>query len=105
MIKMEIDKLEANAEEATRLLDAMSNAKRLLILCNLLDSELTVTDLVERVQLGQSPLSQHLAKLRALGFVKARRDGQQMYYSLASEAVRQVLETLYGIYCLPDGAQ
>lgn len=99
MIKMEIEKLEANAEQATRLLDAMSNPKRLLILCNLLDNEMNVSELGERVALGQSPLSQHLAKLRALGFVKARRDGQQMYYSLASDAVEQVLTTLYGIYC------
>lgn len=99
MIKMEIEKLEANAEQATRLLDAMSNAKRLLILCNLLDNEMNVSELGEKVSLGQSPLSQHLAKLRALGFVKARRDGQQMYYSLASDAVKQVLTTLYGIYC------
>jgi DNA-binding transcriptional ArsR family regulator len=99
MIKMEVDKMEANAEQATRLLTAMANSKRLLILCNLLDQELNVTELGDRVGLGQSPLSQHLSKLRAWDFVKTRRDGQQVYYSLASAAVRDVLTTLYGIYC------
>ena len=99
MSKMEIEKMEANAEQATRLLTAMANSKRLLILCNLLEREMNVTELGDRVGLGQSPLSQHLSKLRAWDFVKTRRDGQQVYYSLASDAVEQVLTTLYGIYC------
>ena len=58
-----------------------------------------MTELVERVGLGQSPMSQHLSKLRAWDLVKTRRDGQQVYYSVASDAVEQVLTTLYGIYC------
>lgn len=91
--------MEENADRASELLTAMANPKRLLILCNLLDQELNVGDLAERVGLGQSPLSQHLSKLRAWGLVKARRDGQQVNYSLASDEVRQVLTTLYGIYC------
>jgi DNA-binding transcriptional ArsR family regulator len=99
MIKMEIERMEANAEQATRLLTAMANAKRLLILCNLLDREMNVTELGEKVGLAQSPLSQHLSKLRAWDFVKTRREGQQIRYSLASDEVRQVLTTLYTIYC------
>lgn len=99
MIKMDIEKMAANAEQATRLLTAMANPKRLLILCNLLEREMNVTELGDRVGLGQSPLSQHLSKLRAWDFVKTRRDGQQIHYSLASDAVEQVLGALYGIYC------
>ena len=99
MIKMEIEKMEANADQATRLLTAMANSKRLLILCNLLEHEMNVTELGEKVGLGQSPLSQHLSKLRAWDFVETRRDGQQVHYSIASDAVKQVLATLYGIYC------
>nr|WP_137151879.1 metalloregulator ArsR/SmtB family transcription factor [Devosia sp. FKR38] len=99
MINMDIDKMEVNAEQATRLLTAMANSKRLMILCNLLDHEMNVTELGEKVALAQSPLSQHLSKLRAWGFVKTRREGQQVHYSLASDAVKQVLTTLYGIYC------
>ena len=99
MIKMEIEKMEANAEQATRLLTAMASSKRLLILCNLLEREMNVTELGEKVGLGQSPLSQHLSKLRAWEFVKTRRDGQQVHYSISSDAVKQVLTTLYAIYC------
>jgi DNA-binding transcriptional ArsR family regulator len=53
------------------------------------------------VGLEQSPLSQHLSKLRALGLVKTRRDGQTIFYRLASEPVTRVLSTLYDIYCAP----
>ncbi|AKR54597.1 transcriptional regulator [Youhaiella tibetensis] len=99
MIKMEIAKLESKAEEATILLTAMANPKRLLILCELLEGEKNVTELGDRVALAQSPLSQHLSKLRAWNMVKTRREAQQVYYSIASEDVRQILETLYRIYC------
>lgn len=99
MIKMELARMEENADRASQLLTAMANPKRLLILCNLLDQELNVGDLSERVDLAQSPLSQHLSKLRAWGLVKTRREGQQVNYSLASDEVRQVLTTLYNIYC------
>lgn len=99
MINMELDKMEQNADRASQLLGAMANSKRLLILCNLLNQELNVSQLAERVDLGQSPLSQHLSKLRAWGLVKTRREGQQINYSLASDEVRQILTTLYNIYC------
>mgnify|MGYP000023157275 FL=1 len=99
MLKMEMEKMEQNAERASQLLTAMANPKRLLILCNLLDKELNVSDLAERVDLGQSPLSQHLSKLRAWGLVSTRREGQQINYTLASNDVRRVLVTLYDIYC------
>jgi len=101
MIKMDIAKMEENAERASQLLTAMANPKRLLILCNLLDREMSVNELSDRVDLAQSPLSQHLSKLRAWGFVKTRREGQQIHYTLASSDVREVLATLYGIYCAP----
>jgi DNA-binding transcriptional ArsR family regulator len=99
MIKMDLAKMEENADRASQLLTAMANPKRLLILCNLLDAELNVGQLSERVELGQSPLSQHLSKLRAWGLVKTRREAQQVNYSLASDEVRQMLMTLYNIYC------
>jgi DNA-binding transcriptional ArsR family regulator len=81
---MDISELEPRADEAVELLAAMANTKRLLILCHLLDNELSVNDLAERVELAQSPLSQHLSKLRALKLVAARRDGQSVRYRLAA---------------------
>jgi ArsR family transcriptional regulator, virulence genes transcriptional regulator len=98
---MNIAELAPRADDAAELLAAMSNTKRLLILCNLLDEELSVNELSERVGLAQSPLSQHLSKLRAMKLVSTRREGQMIFYRLASDSVTQVLTTLHGIYCAP----
>lgn len=102
---MNITELEPRADEAAELLTAMANPKRLLILCYLLDEERSVAELSELVDLAQSPLSQHLSKLRALKLVTARRDGQSVRYRLASPEVERVLETLHGIYCAPQRAK
>ncbi|MGY3033489.1 DNA-binding transcriptional ArsR family regulator [Bradyrhizobium sp. USDA 4354] len=91
--------LEAKAEEASRLLTAMANAKRLMVLCNLLDGERSVGDLADLVGLSSAALSQHLGKMRALDLVTTRRDRQTIYYRLASPEVREVLQTLYRLYC------
>lgn len=99
MLDIDATQLESKADEASRLLTAMANPKRLMILCSLLERDMNVTELGERVELGQSPLSQHLSKMRAWDLVKARREGQQVYYSLASEPVTKILSTLYEIYC------
>jgi DNA-binding transcriptional ArsR family regulator len=100
---MNIAELEPRADEAAELLAAMANPKRLLIMCHLLDEELSVGELSERVELAQSPLSQHLSKLRALRLVATRRDGQMIKYRLASPGVASILTTLHGIYCAPGG--
>jgi ArsR family transcriptional regulator, virulence genes transcriptional regulator len=94
--------LEAKAEEASILLGAMANPKRLMVLCNLLNGEKSVNQLAEIVGLSPAALSQHLSKMRALRLVETRRDGQIIYYRLASDEVRQVLETLYRLYCAPE---
>jgi DNA-binding transcriptional ArsR family regulator len=94
--------LEEKAEEASRLLTAMANAKRLMVLCNLLAGEKSVGELAEIVGLSSAALSQHLGKMRALGLVGTRRDGQTIHYRLASREVREVLQTLYQLYCAPE---
>lgn len=98
---MEILQLERRSEEASRLLTAMANRKRLLILCHLVAGELPVAELEERVGLSQSALSQHLSKLRAWGLVEGERNGQSVRYRLTSGPAREVIETLYGVYCEP----
>ena len=96
---VELDKM---AREASDLLSAMANEKRLMILCHLMDGEVAVNELAELVEMNQSALSQQLAKLRAVRMFDTRRSEQQVYYRLASEEVERVLQTLYGIYCDPE---
>ncbi|MER8828047.1 metalloregulator ArsR/SmtB family transcription factor [Mesorhizobium sp. M0938] len=91
-------KLIANAESAAAFLTLMGNEKRLLIMNYLADGEMSVGAIAEKVLLSQSALSQHLAKLRALDLVETRRDRQMIYYSCKSDAVRELLKTLDGIF-------
>jgi DNA-binding transcriptional ArsR family regulator len=102
---MRYEGMEQAAREASALLKAMSNERRLLILCHLSRAERSVGELCELVDISQSALSQHLAKLRADGLVTTRREAQTIYYSLRGDAVQSILDSLYGLYCegLPDG--
>lgn len=83
---------------AARLLSALANQKRLLIMTHLFQGELSVNTLAQKVSLSQSALSQHLAKLRAAGIVSTRREGQTIYYKSASEAAKTVVLALGKIY-------
>lgn len=100
--RMSAEEMEIMAQEASSLLLAMSNPKRLLIMCNLLDGELNVAQLGQLVELNQSALSQQLGKLRALKLVSTRREAQQIFYRLASPEVIEVLSTLNRLYCSED---
>ena len=92
--------MAANAAQAATLMKALSNENRLLILCHLIGAgELTVSQLVERVGLSQSALSQHLAKLRDEGLVDFRRDSQSLFYRVADQRAGKVLEVLHEIFC------
>lgn len=96
---LDLDRMEVHAGEAERLLKAVSNRHRLMILCLLHEGERSVGDLHERLPLSQSALSQHLAVLRREGFVRTRRDAQTIFYSLTSPRVAAIIHTLYTIYC------
>ena len=90
--------LERHAEEAAVLLSTMGNEKRLKIFCNLVNGEMQVGTLAKKIGMSQSALSQHLAKLKDGNLVKTRRDAQAVYYSINSESVLLVLQTLSDIY-------
>lgn len=92
-------KLRRSAHQATRVLKAMANEHRLLILCQLVGRECSVNELVRLIGLSQSALSQHLAKLRRDQLVRTRRQAQTIYYSLASREIEAILATLYDLYC------
>ncbi|MEX2649010.1 MAG: metalloregulator ArsR/SmtB family transcription factor [Alphaproteobacteria bacterium] len=94
--------LERNARRASALLKVMSNERRLMILCQLVRHvELSVGELASLVGLGQSALSQHLARLRRDRLVATRREAQTIYYSLASDEAVTVMAALYDSFCAP----
>lgn len=92
----------ANAEQAVALLKAMANDSRLLVLCHLaVEGELSVSQLQERVGLGQSALSQHLAKLRDERLVATRKEAQTVFYRVCDPKAAQLLNLLHELFC-PD---
>ncbi|MCC5977373.1 MAG: helix-turn-helix transcriptional regulator [Salinarimonas sp.] len=95
----DLQALEPKADKVAQLLTALGHSKRLMAMCRMMDEEVSVGTLAEAVGLGQSALSQHLSKLRALGLVTTRREGQTIYYRLASDEARELIGTLYRLYC------
>ena len=91
--------LQPLAREASGLLRTLGNEHRLLILCTLLEGERSVGDLVDKIGLSQSALSQHLARLRRDGLVRTRRSSQTIYYRVAGAEAPAVLATLHSLFC------
>jgi len=101
-LELSVAELKVHAAQATRLLKALANQSRLMILCNLAGGEMTVGQLNAHVDLSQSALSQHLALLRRDGLVQTRRQAQTIYYSLVEGPAQQVIGVLHDIYCPLD---
>lgn len=96
---MNVEEMQQNASAASALLKTLANPNRLMVLCNIVKQEHTVSELEKLVGLSQSALSQHLSRLRHEGIVHCRREAQHVYYSILDERTSRILETLYGIYC------
>ena len=99
MTSNDLEQLAEHAQEAAALLKQLSNQHRLMILCSLIDRELSVTELNSRTNLSQSALSQHLASLRNAGLVQTRREAQTIFYQLQGNEAIQVIRVLKSIYC------
>lgn len=99
--QFDASQFEASAAGAARLLRALANERRLMILCQLADRERSVGEIQPLVGLSQSALSQHLKVLRDEGVVAARREGQTVWYRIADPAAVKVVTTLAEIFCPP----
>ncbi len=95
----QLTELHDKAAHVCDLLKVMSNEWRLMILCQLSESDRTVSELQSMLALSQSALSQHLAVLRREKVVKATKHGQSVTYSLQGEEAIRVMETLHDMFC------
>src|SRR5665213_790107 len=86
--------LGRNAARAEAMLKQLAHAGRLMILCSLTEGEKTVGQLTELVDLSQSAVSQHLAKLRDAKLVEAEKRGQMVYYRISSNEAQSILLAL-----------
>lgn len=91
--------MQEQARKASELLKSLAHESRLLILCLLTDGEKSVSELEELLDLPQAAVSQQLARLRFDRLVNTRRDGRNIYYSIATREVSSVVGTLYGLFC------
>lgn len=98
-MELELEEMEAAADRASKLMKTLGHRDRLMILCQLAEEEKSVGEIADLLGIRQSPLSQHLARMRNEGLVKTRRESQTIYYSLANNDVTKVIEVLYEIYC------
>src|SRR5690606_14557585 len=99
---MNLQNMLKNSAKAVKLLKAVSNERRLLILCHLLEKELSVGEMNEKLELSQSALSQHLALLRKHKLVKTRKEAQTVYYSLSSTEAEALIALMHKLYCSDD---
>lgn len=88
------------ADEVASLLKVMANECRLLVLCHLVEAgELSVGELMVRLEISQSALSQHLARLREERLVATRKEAQSVFYRVDDPKAEQVLALLYRLFC------
>jgi ArsR family transcriptional regulator len=97
--KFDLQEMQAAAARACALLKALGNADRLLLLCQMTQGEFCVSELESMLGIQQPTLSQQLGVLREEKLVTTRREGKQIYYSLASKEATAVMQVLYQLYC------
>jgi DNA-binding transcriptional ArsR family regulator len=91
-------------------LDAISHPGRREMLRLVLDNELTVNELAERVGVTQPAASQHLKVLRDAGLVRGRVDGRRRLYRVDAEGLERLraeLDAYWGpaLAALRDAAE
>ncbi|MGJ7519504.1 metalloregulator ArsR/SmtB family transcription factor [Variovorax sp. LT1P1] len=91
--------LRGAAGQAVGVLKLLANPERLLLLCQLSQGEMCVSDLEQALDIHQPTLSQQLGVLRGEGVVTTRREGKNIFYSVADPDVLQILALLYRLYC------
>ncbi len=98
----ELDQIVDKATTASSFLKAISHEGRLMILCHLVTGEKSVTELEELLSARQAAVSQQLSRLRLEGLVIPRREGKAIYYRLADDRPRKMLECVYELFCRDD---
>jgi len=102
--EIDLAQMTKAADKASALMKTLGHKGRLMVLCQLASSEKSVGELSESLGIPQSPLSQHLSRMRKEGLVGTRREAQTIFYSLKSDDAGKIIECLYGLYCAPDCA-
>jgi DNA-binding transcriptional ArsR family regulator len=87
------------ASRASELMRTLGHKDRLMVLCHLISGEKSVGELAGLLEIPQSPLSQHLARMRKEELVTTRREAQTIFYSIASNEAARMVELMHELYC------
>lgn len=96
---LNVDQMQDNAIEAAELLRVMAHPERLMVLCQLVQGEVGAGQLQQNSSLSQSAFSQHLTVLRKLAIIRARKEAQQVFYSLSDLRVEKMILSLHSVFC------
>ena len=97
-------RMAAAASKASELMKTLGHKDRLMVLCHLTSGEKSVGELARLLEIPQSPLSQHLARMRKENLVSTRREAQTIYYSIASREAAAMITVMHGLYCSTEQA-
>lgn len=100
---IDLEQMAQSADRASSLMKTLGHKDRLMILCQLADGEKSVGEIADLLQISQSPLSQHLSRMRKEKLVDTRRQAQTIYYSLKSGEASRIVEVLYELFCSAEG--
>jgi len=100
---IDLKQMAQSANRASSLMKTLGHSDRLMILCHLAEGEKSVGQIADILEISQSPLSQHLSRMRKEGLVQTRREAQTIYYSLKSGEASRIVEVLYELFCAPEG--
>jgi DNA-binding transcriptional ArsR family regulator len=95
----EINKMKQSANSASEFMKSFSNANRLLILCLLVEKEMSVAEINLQVKISQSALSQHLIRMKRDRLLGSRKVRNQIYYYIKDKNIREIIKILHKIYC------
>jgi DNA-binding transcriptional ArsR family regulator len=101
--QLDLEAMQTSAARACGLLKVLGNPDRLLLLCQLTQGEYCVSELEALLNIQQPTLSQQLGVLREEELVSTRREGKQIYYSMASKEALAVMTVLHELFCTPQG--
>lgn len=76
-------------------LKALAHPHRLCIVKGLMDNKCNVTKIQECLDLPQSTVSQHLAKLKSAGIIEGQRNGLEICYSVVDKDIIGVVKQLF----------
>lgn len=98
-VQIDPRRMAVAAGKASELMKTLGHKDRLMVLCHLISGEKSVGELASLLDIPQSPLSQHLARMRKENLVTTRREAQTIYYSIASEEAARIVGLMHELYC------